>query len=199
VSYYLGLKVSHDLAAGHLRITQKSYIDRITLDIYKTVDLQRARPSTPLAVEPKAASSNHQASKEALREYQSGTGSLMYAMTVTRPDIACHLSVVSRFLTNPDNEHHGAVRRIAQYLHHYSDFRIQSNQSLLNLIFRQKNLHTKLINPNFKTKREENINFQSFHPLPSSSTTYTLSALQFDVDWTYSGTKEKTERSLRSN
>jgi hypothetical protein len=59
VSYYLGLKVSHDLAAGQLRISQKSYIDRITLDIYKTVDLQRARPSTPLAAEPKAASSNH--------------------------------------------------------------------------------------------------------------------------------------------
>lgn len=37
--------------------------------------------------------------------YTSAVGSLIYAIVCTRPDIACAVRVVSRFLANPRKEH----------------------------------------------------------------------------------------------
>ena len=48
--------------------------------------------------------------------YASGCGSLMYAMVVTRPDIAYTLGVVSRFMANPGKAHWNAVNSIMRYL-----------------------------------------------------------------------------------
>lgn len=40
----------------------------------------------------------------------------MYAMLGTRPDIVYVVSVVSRFASNPTNEHYAAVKDIFRYL-----------------------------------------------------------------------------------
>ncbi|KAK3025999.1 hypothetical protein RJ639_042156 [Escallonia herrerae] len=48
--------------------------------------------------------------------YSSTLGSLMYAMISTRSDIAHTVGVVSRFLTNPGNEHWQSVKWILRYL-----------------------------------------------------------------------------------
>ena len=40
----------------------------------------------------------------------------MYAMVCTRPDITHAVGVVSRFLSNPENEHWAAVKWIFKYL-----------------------------------------------------------------------------------
>ena len=48
--------------------------------------------------------------------YASAVGSLMYAMVCTRPNLAYAVSVVSRFLANPKNEHWAAVKWIMRYL-----------------------------------------------------------------------------------
>jgi len=48
--------------------------------------------------------------------YSSVVGSLMYAMVCTRPDIAYVVSMVSRFLNQPQKEHWKAVKRIFRYL-----------------------------------------------------------------------------------
>ncbi|GKF37712.1 hypothetical protein Tco_0114470, partial [Tanacetum coccineum] len=39
-------------------------------------------------------------------QYANAVGSLMYLMVCTRPDIACAVSVVSRYLANPDRGNH---------------------------------------------------------------------------------------------
>ena len=44
--------------------------------------------------------------------YQSATGSLMYAMVATRPNIAFAVGVVSRFMSNPDKKHRDALKLI---------------------------------------------------------------------------------------
>ncbi|KAJ6843584.1 uncharacterized protein M6B38_297015 [Iris pallida] len=57
-------------------------------------------------------------SKERVRqlEYASIIGSLMYATTATRPDIAFVVGMLSRFTSNPDVEHWKAVKRVMRYL-----------------------------------------------------------------------------------
>ena len=43
-------------------------------------------------------------------------GSIMYAMLCTRPDINYSVSVTSRYLSNPGNDHWMAVKHILKYL-----------------------------------------------------------------------------------
>ncbi|KAI3515961.1 hypothetical protein L1887_14868 [Cichorium endivia] len=48
--------------------------------------------------------------------YASAVGSIMYAMTCTRPDVAYALSMTSRFQANPGEKHWMAVKNILKYL-----------------------------------------------------------------------------------
>ena len=48
--------------------------------------------------------------------YASAVGSIMYAMTCTRPDVAFALSMVSRYQGNPGKAHWIAVKNILKYL-----------------------------------------------------------------------------------
>ena len=56
--------------------------------------------------------------------YSSATGSLMYAMVCSRPDLAHAVGVVSRFLSNPGREHWNAIKWILIYLHDTSDLKL---------------------------------------------------------------------------
>lgn len=47
--------------------------------------------------------------------YASAISSLMYAMICTRPDIAHPMGVVSRFMSNPGEEHWKVVKWILRY------------------------------------------------------------------------------------
>ena len=49
-------------------------------------------------------------------KYQSMVGSLLYAATATRPDIAHAVGVVSKFNSKPTEAHLTAVKRILRYL-----------------------------------------------------------------------------------
>ncbi len=51
-----------------------------------------------------------------IERYQSAIGSLMYAMTQTRPDIAYSISVLSRFAHNPNTTHWNALKRVFRYI-----------------------------------------------------------------------------------
>jgi len=50
--------------------------------------------------------------------FQRKTGSLLYAVITTRPDIAFTVSRLARFNQNPSEVHHNAVDRVIQYLYH---------------------------------------------------------------------------------
>ncbi|GAV88375.1 hypothetical protein CFOL_v3_31798 [Cephalotus follicularis] len=49
-------------------------------------------------------------------EYSKLIGSLMYVMSCTRPDIAFTIGMLSRFTSNPSNEHWDALTRLMRYL-----------------------------------------------------------------------------------
>jgi len=53
---------------------------------------------------------------ELMQAYQSGTGSIMYIMLCTRPDLAYTVSTLSQYLANPNEGHWKALKRCFQYL-----------------------------------------------------------------------------------
>ena len=53
--------------------------------------------------------------------YASAIGSIMYAMTCTRPDVSFALSMVSRYQGNPGECHWIAVKNILKYLRRTKD------------------------------------------------------------------------------
>ena len=54
--------------------------------------------------------------------YASTVGSLMYAMLCTRPDICFAVGMVSRYQSNPGQEHWTAVKHIIKYLKRTRDY-----------------------------------------------------------------------------
>ena len=57
-------------------------------------------------------STNEEKNEMSSIPYSSVVGSFMYAMICTRPNIAHVVGSVSRFLSNPEKEHWGAVKWI---------------------------------------------------------------------------------------
>ena len=115
VAYYLGLEVHRDRTNRTIRLSQKTYLDKILLDLNMR-DLRGTQlPMDPnLVLEP--APEGYLAVESLKQRYQSAVGSLMYLMLGTRPDIAFAVSQVSRFAANPTDDHWTAVQRIFRYL-----------------------------------------------------------------------------------
>ena len=59
-----------------------------------------------------------QASPQAVFGYQQRVGSIQFAASATRPDVAKHASKLAEFLQNPAPEHIQLADRVIQYLHH---------------------------------------------------------------------------------
>src|SRR3954469_14203731 len=53
--------------------------------------------------------------------YASAIGSMMYAMTCTRPDVSYALSVTRRYQADPGESHWTAVKNIVKYLKRTKD------------------------------------------------------------------------------
>lgn len=113
ISFYLGLKVDRDREKGHSSFLQPAYIDKILAKYH----LDQAKPSnTPMKEGTLLPSERTEASSAEQERYQGMTGSLMFSMVETRPDIAFAISVVSRFAKNPSRQHTEAVKTIMRYL-----------------------------------------------------------------------------------
>ena len=66
--------------------------------------------------------------------YASAVGSLMYAMLCTRPDICYAVGVVSRYQSDPGEEHWIAVKHILKYLRRTRDYMLVYSSGSLETI-----------------------------------------------------------------
>ena len=66
--------------------------------------------------------------------YASAVGSIMYAMTCTRPDVAYSLGIVSRYQSDPGENHWKVVKTILKYLRNTKDQWLVYGESDLRLI-----------------------------------------------------------------
>lgn len=114
--HYLGMTIRRNRATRTIHLGQRDYIEQFLKkhDMWNNVKI-KAIPMDP-SRKLLPASDGYQSSTTFRTKYQSAVGSLMYAMLGTRPDIAYAVSVVSRFASNPTNEHYAAVEDIFRYL-----------------------------------------------------------------------------------
>jgi len=127
-SWFLGLHIERD-EEGRYSINQNQYVkDKLKLfDGYiGNGKASRALPDNVRELLEKAESSDD---VEQDFPYRRMVGSLMYAMTGTRFDIAFALSVVSKFLANPKRIHCDLVRHIFKYLKGNPELAIKFNKS----------------------------------------------------------------------
>jgi hypothetical protein len=126
LSWLLGLKVERDREARTLTLSQKAYIETV---------VQRFRlEDAHTATTPMEAGAVHTASAGAEFEiedvpYPRAIGSLMYAATSTRPDIAFPVAILSQFLRNPTRMHWEAAKRIIRYLKGTKDLKLTLSTS----------------------------------------------------------------------
>jgi hypothetical protein len=118
LTWLLGLKVERDRSAHTIALSQHAYVDTI-LERFRLVDAKPA--SIPMHVgallsSDQSPSTHEETSEMAEIPYQRGIGSLMYAATSTRPDIAFAVSILSQFMRNPGRTHWEAVKDVIRYL-----------------------------------------------------------------------------------
>ena len=101
-----------------LMLSQEEYLRKVL----KRFNMDKSKPvMTPLAAHfklTKEQSPKPEHEREMMDSipYASGVGSLMYAMVCTRPDIAYAMSIVSRFIADPGEEHWYALKWIMRYI-----------------------------------------------------------------------------------
>jgi hypothetical protein len=111
VSFYLGMNIERNREHHTINIHQHSYI-RTILAKFR---MDESRPvATPMAMKLHKRKPDEDACDPTIN--QSMIGSLMYAMTATRPDIAYAIGVLSRYNHDPSNEHMIALKRLFRYL-----------------------------------------------------------------------------------
>ncbi len=117
-SWLLGIKVSRDLDARTLSLSQHAYIDSI-LRRFNFTDLKPiSTPMDPHIQLLKSQCPESAADVARMRQvpYKEAIGSLMYAAMGTRPDIAFAVSTLAQYAQNPGWTHWEAVKRVFRYL-----------------------------------------------------------------------------------
>lgn len=141
------MKIIYQKEAGVLSISQKTYINRISKDAIGPIESNASseaasskaspsktilKPRIPLNYIP-IKEQEHIASTKAVKQYQSDIGSVNYANTVSRPDLALAVSMLSQFLVNPNEEHQKLATRLLAYTGGTSNYtliyRANSNKS----------------------------------------------------------------------
>jgi hypothetical protein len=114
ISWFLGIKVTRDRAARKITLTHDSYIEKITTKYDQAGNAHI--PAIPLPVGDLVKSAK-QASKQEIKRYQERIGSILYTAIMLRPDVAFAASTLSKFLTNPGDQHFKAANQVLRYLY----------------------------------------------------------------------------------
>ena len=129
IAHYLGMRLERDRPQRILHLNQQAYL-KIILKDHDFLDSKPVSTLMKTSTKLKAAPAEYTAKPEFKHTYQSAIGSLMYAMLGTRPDIAFVVSVVSRYASNPTEDHWTAVKRIFRYLKGTLHLRLTFSKSL---------------------------------------------------------------------
>jgi hypothetical protein len=120
VSYYVGMNFERNREHHTIDIHQHSYI----WTILAKFRMDESRPvATPMAMKLHKRKPGEEACDPTI--YQSMIGSLIYAMTAIRPDLAYVIAVLSRYNHNPSNEHMVALKPVFRYLNSTKDWRLR--------------------------------------------------------------------------
>ena len=124
-SHYLGYSITRDRDAGTLKVDQRQYVQEIAerFGITKTSAIPTAAGRKALS---KADGPQTDAEVDEMRQvpYREAVGALMWAATMTRPDISYAAHQLAKFNENPGPAHWKAVKKALQYLWRTKDMGI---------------------------------------------------------------------------
>ena len=135
-NYILGIKLIRDQKNKLLALSQASYIDKILVRFNMENSKRGSLPFRHGIHLSKEQSPKTPEQKERMSRipYASAVGSLMYAMLCTRPDIYYAVGVVSRYQSDPGEEHWIAVKHILKYLRRTRDYMLVYSSGSLETI-----------------------------------------------------------------
>lgn len=108
------MEIQRDRTKRTVRITQTTYLKKVLARFNMT---NSTPVPTPMVVGTQLEEESvDQATPDAVREYQSMVGSMMYSMVQTRPDIYFAITILSRYNQNPNSKHIAAVKCVLRYL-----------------------------------------------------------------------------------
>ena len=117
VDAILGVRITR--TQNGLMLSQEHYVDTI-LGKFSQDDLGVCK--TPM--DPQHHLSKNKGESVSQLEYSRIIGSLMYLMSCTRPDIAYSVSKLSRYTSNPGEDHWKAITRVLRYLRYTRDYEL---------------------------------------------------------------------------
>ena len=106
-SFILGMKIYRDRSRKLLGLSQSTYIDTVL----KRFSMENSKkgylpiPSGITLTKKDCATTPEEREHMSRIPYASAVGSVVYAMTCTRPDMAHSLGVVSRYQSDPGEAH----------------------------------------------------------------------------------------------
>ncbi|MCW4346512.1 MAG: reverse transcriptase domain-containing protein [Candidatus Thiodiazotropha endolucinida] len=115
LSYFLGIDFKQE--NGLVKMNQKRYLLKI-LDRFEMVDCKPR--STPSELKIDCMDSN----PVDPRKYREVVGSLIYAMTCTRPDICWVITRLSQYLSKPLQSHWVAIKHVLRYIRGTLDYEL---------------------------------------------------------------------------
>ena len=117
-SYVLGIKSLRDKANEVLKLSQRTYIEKILRRFNMHNCSSTKAPIVKGDKFSKAQCTQNDDEREEMRTipYSSLVGSLMYVQVCTRPDIAFVVGMLGRYLSNLGCQHWKAAKKVLKYL-----------------------------------------------------------------------------------
>jgi hypothetical protein len=127
VNYFLGFNVERDVEKRKLSISQSHYLTHL-LERFDMTDCKPAK--TPLPSDFTANVVSDQEFEEAKHlPYREMVGSVMYAATITRPDLAYSAGLLARFMGKWSTEHYRAAKHMLRYIKGTVDYALTFDAS----------------------------------------------------------------------
>ncbi|CAM9003853.1 unnamed protein product [Rhodiola kirilowii] len=120
----LGINIIWDKTNKRMILSQAKYIDKVI----KKFSVEHSKPAViPLGghlvlSKQDCPETEEEKNKMADIPYDVAVGSVMYCMLCTRPDLAFAISVLSRFMANPGENHWHAMKFLLKYLNNIKNF-----------------------------------------------------------------------------
>jgi hypothetical protein len=119
VNYFLGFNVIRDRSARKLYISQEHYLDGM-LKRFNMGDCSASRIPLPTAFKPVPASDEEFEEAKHLN-FPQMAGSILYAATISRPDLSYPASLLARYISKWSIQHYNAAKHLLRYIRGTTD------------------------------------------------------------------------------
>jgi hypothetical protein len=119
VNYFLGFNVIRDRSKRTLSISQEHYLENL-LHRFNMSDCHPSKTTLPTTFKPQPATDEeHEEAKH--MDYPQVVGSIMYAATISRPDLAYPANLLARYISKWSLEHYKAAKHLMRYIRGTTD------------------------------------------------------------------------------